>query len=47
MRLYHDDAFAVLPQMDEDSFDAVIADPPYSSGGKGMTRHQGKMQGEK
>ena len=38
MKLYHADAFEVLPQLEEGSFDAVIADPPYSSGGKGMAQ---------
>ena len=47
MKLYHADAFDVLPQLEAGSFDAVIADPPYSSGGKGMARKQGKTNGEK
>jgi site-specific DNA-methyltransferase (adenine-specific) len=31
--LYQGDALKLLPQLERASFDAVIADPPYSSGG--------------
>lgn len=31
-RLYCDDALAVLPHIEPDSVDALITDPPYSSG---------------
>lgn len=32
--IYHGDALAVLPQLEPASVDVVIADPPYSSGGR-------------
>ena len=33
VRIHHGDALAVLPALDTGSVDAVITDPPYSSGG--------------
>ncbi len=47
LTLHHGDAFQVLPGMEADTFDAVIADPPYSSGGKTNVRLQGKINGTK
>lgn len=47
MKLYHGDAFDVLRELEAESFDAVITDPPYSSGGKAMARKQGKVNAEK
>lgn len=32
-KLYHGDCLAILPQLPNDSADALITDPPYSSGG--------------
>lgn len=32
--LYHGDALDVLPTLPADHFDAVVTDPPYSSGGR-------------
>lgn len=34
LALYHGDALGVLRDLPADTFDAVIADPPYSSGGQ-------------
>ena len=31
--LYHGDALAVLSSLDDNSVDAILTDPPYSSGG--------------
>lgn len=31
--IYHGDALTILPQLPRDSVDAIITDPPYSSGG--------------
>lgn len=45
--LIHSDAFSALPGLEAESFDAVITDPPYSSGGKAMSRKQGKVGAEK
>ncbi|MDO4751768.1 MAG: hypothetical protein Q4A24_06635 [Akkermansia sp.] len=47
IKLIHSDAFSALPQLEAESFDAVITDPPYSSGGKAMARKQGKVGAEK
>ena len=47
IELIHSDAFSALPQLEPESFDAVITDPPYSSGGKAMSRKQGKANAEK
>lgn len=33
VKLYLGDALCILPELPEDSIDAVITDPPYSSGG--------------
>jgi site-specific DNA-methyltransferase (adenine-specific) len=35
--LYHGDALAILPQLSPGSVDALITDPPYSSGGQYKT----------
>lgn len=43
IELLNEDAFAVLPRLEAGSFDAVVTDPPYSSGGKTVARKQGKM----
>lgn len=47
IELLNEDAFDVLPRLAPDSFDAVITDPPYSSGGKSMARKQGKVNAAK
>ena len=47
IKLIHSDAFSALPQLEAESFDAVITDPPYSSGGKAMSRKQGTVGAEK
>jgi site-specific DNA-methyltransferase (adenine-specific) len=31
--MYHGDCLAILPQLPNDSIDALVTDPPYSSGG--------------
>ena len=33
IKVIHGDTLKVLPTLDADSVDAVITDPPYSSGG--------------
>lgn len=43
IELLNEDAFDVLARLEPESFDAVITDPPYSSGGKCMARKQGKL----
>lgn len=35
LKLYHADAFEVLPKLEPGSFDAVIADPPDGAGCRG------------
>ena len=34
IQLYHSDCLDVLPLLDSEQFDAVVTDPPYSSGGR-------------
>ena len=34
VKLFHSDAMDILPLLDADTFDAVVTDPPYSSGGR-------------
>ncbi len=38
MKTYHADAFTILPTLEKESFDAVITDPPYCSGGEAAKR---------
>ena len=42
-RLYQGDCLALLPDMPEESFDLVFADPPYFLSNGGITCHAGKM----
>lgn len=38
--LYHGDSLAILPTLASESVDAVITDPPYSSGGMSLSARQ-------
>ena len=38
--LYNGDALAVLARLSNDSVDAVLTDPPYSSGGTSLSAKQ-------
>lgn len=39
MKLYNADVFSILPTLESESFDAVITDPPYCSGGGSVKRN--------
>jgi len=41
VRLYHGNALTILPTLPTASVDAVVTDPPYSSGGQYLTAKQG------
>lgn len=47
MRLYRGDALAVLRQLPDECVDAVITDPPYSSGGQYRADRAGQTSGAK
>lgn len=36
--LYHANCLALLPELERDSIDAIITDPPYSSGGQTLSQ---------
>ena len=40
IRLYHGNALTILPKMPDASVDAVVTDPPYSSGGVSLSARQ-------
>lgn len=46
-RLYQGDALAVLPTLAPGSVDAVIADPPYNSGGRTASERRGQSAMDK
>lgn len=41
VRLYHGNALTILPALPAASVDAVVTDPPYSSGGVSLSARQG------